>query len=220
MADRETGSRTRFTGKAAVLVAAMLAVACVAAICALVFHGAGSRSDDDLDRSWFENVFAVDDRERDQPLPIWYEIGGDELALRIDESRIVSATVYNYPVFGSEGKRSLDDLDEAKSFLSLVNGKTFTACQTLDSWNKEREGWSGGYSTSIEFLDGNGDCAGKVNYNPAFPGGGVAVLADGLIYRMEGDQSAVIGLLDKLVQRLSESECSQDGVAAGQASHV
>lgn len=220
MADRETDSRTRFTGKAAVLVAAMLAVACAAAICALVFHATGSRSDDSLDRSWFENVFAVDDRERDQPAPVWYEIDGDVLTLRIDKARIERATVYNYPVFGSKGERALDDVDEALALADLVDGCTFAAAQTLESWNKEREGWSGGYSTSVKLLDGNGDCVGWVEYDPAFPGDGVAVLADGLIYQMEGDQSAVIGLLDRLVQRLSEPEYGQDGAAAGQASHV
>lgn len=200
------------------LAAAILAVACAAAICVLVFHATGFRSDDNLDRSWLGNVVAVDDRERDQPAPIWYEIDGDVLALHIDKASIERATVYNYPVFGPEGERTLDNVDEALALADMVDGRTFVAVQTLESWSKEREGWSGGYSTSVKLLDGNGDCVGWVEYDPAFPGDGVAVVADGLIYQMEGDQSAVIDLLGKLVQRLSEHD--QNGAAVDQVSRV
>uniref|UniRef100_UPI0022E1AEF6 hypothetical protein n=1 Tax=Eggerthella sinensis TaxID=242230 RepID=UPI0022E1AEF6 len=46
----------------------------------------------------------VEDRHRDQPLPVWYEVDGDVLSLCIDEGLIESARVDNYPAFGPEAR--------------------------------------------------------------------------------------------------------------------
>lgn len=148
----------------------------------------------------------IEDMQRDQPASVWYDVVGDALALRIDASAIVAARVNNYPEFGPEGTRIPQDLGEATAVLPLVEGRSFVAAQTIKSWNEERKGWLGGYSTSVEYFDGNGGLVGCVSYDPGFPGDGVAVLAEGTIYRMEGDQSAVIAYLDDLVARLSDLE--------------
>ena len=193
----------------AVLIAAVLIAACVAVAGAFVFLVLNVGAQRDGVGASRDVPLYVEDRRRDQPLPTWCEVEGDVLTLRVDESRIARVTVYNYPTFGPEGERPLADMDEAKSFLAMVNGRTFTACQTIDSWNKEREGLAGGYNTSVEFLDGNGDRVGLVSFDPAYPGDGIAVVEGGMIYQMDGDQSAVVAYLDDLVARLSGLESLQ-----------
>lgn len=206
---REAGEgSTALPFRAPAVVAALLAVACVAALAAaaavVVNASQPSAPADGRSPSLY-----VEDLPRDQPAPAWYDVDGDALALRIDEPSIASARVNNYPAFGAEGTRIPQDLGEATGVLSLVEGRTFVASQTIEAWNKEREGWVGGYSTSVEFFDGNGDLVGCVSYNPAFPGDGVAVLAEGTIYCMDGDQSEAIAYLDDLVARLSGLESLQ-----------
>lgn len=204
-----------FPYRALVIGAAVLAVACVAAA-AVMIASAVDIVRPDAPAADSRTAMYVEDRHRDQPLPAWYEVDGDVLLLCIDEDLIVSARVDNYPAFGPEGTRVPETLSEATAVLPLVGGRTFTAVQTTESWSKEQEGMTGGYNASVSFFDGNGDLVGCISYNPAFPGDGVAVIADGTIYRMDGDQSAVIDYLNDLVERLSGLECfkNDEGMAS------
>lgn len=206
---------TTFPYRALVIGAAVLAVACVAAAAVMIASAAeivrpsAPVADGPV-------AMYVEDRHRDQPLPVWYEVDGDVLSLRIDEDAIESARVDNYPAFGPEGTRVPETLSEAAAVLPLMEGRTFTAAQTMESWNKEQENMVGGYHASVSFFDGNGDLVGCVSYNPAFPGDGVAVHAEGTIYCMDGDQGAVIDYLNDLVERLSGLGCfkNDEGMAS------
>lgn len=206
---------TTFPYRALVIGAAVLAVACVAAA-AVMIASAADIVRPSTPAADGPAAMYVEDRHRDQPLPVWYEVDGDVLSLRIDEGLIESARVDNYPAFGPEGTRVPETLSEATAVLPLVEGRTFTAAQTIESWNKGQEGMAGGYDASVSFFDGNGDLVGCVSYNPAFPGDGVAVIADGTIYCMDGDQRAVIDYLNDLVERLSGLECfkNDEGMAS------
>lgn len=206
---------TTFPYRALVIGAAVLAVACVAAAAVMIASAAGIVRPSTPAADGPAAMY-VEDRHRDQPLPVWYEVDGDVLSLRIDEGLIESARVDNYPAFGPEGTRVPETLSEATAVLPLVEGRTFTAAQTIESWNEEGKGMAGGYHASVSFFDGNGDLVGCVSYNPAFPGDGVAVIADGTIYCMDGDQRAVIDYLNDLVERLSGLECfkNDEGMAS------
>lgn len=204
-----------FPYRALVIGVAVLAVACVAAAAVMIASAADTVRPGAPVADGPAAMY-VEDRRRDQPLPAWYEVDGDVLSLRIDEDLIASARVDNYPAFGPEGTRVPETLSEATFVLPLVEGRTFTAVQTIESWNKEQEGMAGGYDASVSFFDGNGDLVGCISYNPAFPGDGVAVIADGTIYTMDGDQQAVIDYLNDLVERLSGLECfkNDEGMAS------
>lgn len=132
----------------------------------------------------------------------WYSIDGDVLTVRIDEAAVSRAELYNYPMFGASGNRPLRDEEAVKNLLGLVNGKTFAAAQSLDSWEQARKDYVGGYSTAVSFFDARGVCYGKVQYDPGYPGEGVAIIARETIYCMDGDQAALIDALDDLVTSL------------------
>lgn len=120
------------------------------------------------------------------------------------------AEVHNYPVFGSSGVRSLNDVAAMENLLGLVNGKTFSAAQSVHAWNESRKDYVGGYSSSVVFFDKDGSCCGNVQFDPGFPGDGVAIIARDTIYCMDGDQSALIDALDEQVTRLRDEQPPQE----------
>ena len=140
----------------------------------------------------------------------WFSLEGDALSVEIDEDSVSYAEVYNYPTFGPSGTRSLNDAAAVKNLIGLVNGKTFTAAQSVSAWNKSREGYVGGYSSAVSFFDESGSRCGIMQFDPGFPGDGMAIIAQDTIYCMEGDQTALIDALDELVDRLRDEQPPQE----------
>lgn len=153
---------------------------------------------------------ASDGSRKSDPAVAWFAVEGDALTVEIDEASVSYAEVYNYPTFGPSGTRSLNDAAAVKNLIGLVNGKTFSAAQSVSAWNKSREGYAGGYSTAVSFFDESGSRCGDIRFDPSFPGDGMAIIAQDTIYCMEGDQTALIDALDELVDRLRDEQPAQE----------
>ena len=196
--------RTAFPLRRAAVIAVVLSAACVVLIFVVVASMIAPNQFGQTEAVAPEGSFIGENRDGDRQVPAWYKIDGSALVLCIERSHIDRTIVHTYPRFGPKGTRELDDRDKVLSLFDLVEDRSFTAAQTINSWNKEQTDWIGGYNTTVELLDQNSECCGRISYNPEYPGAGVAVVTEGVIYTLEGDQSAVIELLDDKVDSLAD----------------
>ena len=70
-----------------------------------------------------------------------------------------------------------------------MNGRTFSGTQTLESLQPENplDVVVGGYSITVSFVDAIDTGEKTFTYDPSFPGNGVAMIEDDLIYVMDDD---------------------------------
>ena len=131
------------------------------------------------------------------------DLHDQKLTFHVDEQSVEALHLYCYPRFAGR-EHVIEDQETIQSVLKLVNGRTFSGTQTLESLQPENplDVVVGGYSITVSFVDAIDTGEKTFTYDPSFPGNGVAMIEDDLIYVMDDDPDELLATLEDLVAGL------------------
>lgn len=123
----------------------------------------------------------------------------------VAEDRVSAVEVSNYPMLGAEGSRVTEDPAIVSEALEAFGSASFSrwdgeAARLLLEGLFPPPAMTGGYFSSLVFLDGSDEPLATVSYDSDQ---GIYLRRNGCIYVADG-QGALQGLLDDLVERARE----------------